>query len=38
MHVGHLLPFMALFWMYLSGYPSVTLVSAVTHPMLEAAR
>jgi hypothetical protein len=34
MHVGHLLPF----WMYLSGYPSVTLVSAVTHPKLEPAR
>lgn len=30
MHVGHLLPFMALFWLYLSGYPSVTLVSAVS--------
>ncbi|KAJ4358440.1 tyrosyl-tRNA synthetase [Didymosphaeria variabile] len=37
MHVGHLLPFMALFWMYLSGYPSVTLVSAITLSMLEPA-
>lgn len=27
MHVGHLLPFMALFWMYMYGYPAVTLVS-----------
>lgn len=26
MHVGHLIPFMALFWMYLYGYPAVTLV------------
>ena len=35
MHVGHLLPFMALFWMYLHGYPSVTLVSAThAHPKL----
>ncbi|KAE9961526.1 hypothetical protein BLS_001862 [Venturia inaequalis] len=25
MHVGHLIPFMALFWMYLHGYPAVTL-------------
>ncbi|KAF2440674.1 tyrosyl-tRNA synthetase-like protein [Karstenula rhodostoma CBS 690.94] len=30
MHVGHLLPFMALFWLYLSGYPSVTLLGAGT--------
>ncbi|KAF1974395.1 hypothetical protein BU23DRAFT_589129 [Bimuria novae-zelandiae CBS 107.79] len=30
MHVGHLLPFMALFWMYLNGYPSVTLLGAGT--------
>lgn len=36
MHVGHLLPFMALFWMYLNGYPSVTLVSTThIHPKLE---
>ncbi|KAL5407968.1 hypothetical protein PMIN06_000492 [Paraphaeosphaeria minitans] len=30
MHVGHLLPFMALFWLYLSGYPSVTLLGSGT--------
>ena len=36
MHVGHLLPFMALFWMYLNGYPAVSLVSAThAHPKLE---
>lgn len=33
MHVGHLLPFMALFWLYLSGYTSVILVSAISRPM-----
>jgi tyrosyl-tRNA synthetase len=26
MHVGHLIPFMALFWMYIHGYHAVTLV------------
>jgi tyrosyl-tRNA synthetase len=26
MHVGHLIPFMALFWMYMHGYHAVTLV------------
>jgi hypothetical protein len=26
MHVGHLLPMMALFWMYLHGFSCVTLV------------
>jgi tyrosyl-tRNA synthetase len=29
LHVGHLLPFMALFWMYLHGYNTFSLVS---HP------
>ena len=27
LHVGHLLPLMALYWMYLHGYYTVTLVS-----------
>lgn len=27
LHVGHLLPFMALYWMYLHGFHTVTLVS-----------
>lgn len=27
LHVGHLLPLMALYWMYLHGYHTVTLVS-----------
>lgn len=26
LHVGHLLPLMALFWLYMYGYPAVTLV------------
>jgi len=26
LHVGHLLPFMALFWMYLHGFHTVSLV------------
>ncbi|QDS68774.1 hypothetical protein FKW77_005277 [Venturia effusa] len=30
MHVGHLIPFMALFWMYLYGYPAVTLLGGAT--------
>ncbi|RDI85040.1 hypothetical protein Vi05172_g5024 [Venturia inaequalis] len=30
MHVGHLIPFMALFWMYLHGYPAVTLLGGAT--------
>jgi len=28
LHVGHLLPLMALYWMYLHGYYTVSLVSA----------
>jgi tyrosyl-tRNA synthetase len=28
LHVGHLLPLMALYWMYLHGYRAVTLVRA----------
>ena len=34
LHVGHLLPLMALYWMYLHGYYTVSLVSSprsVTH-------
>jgi tyrosyl-tRNA synthetase len=27
LHVGHLLPLMALYWMYLHGYYTVSLVS-----------
>jgi tyrosyl-tRNA synthetase len=27
LHVGHLLPLMALYWMYLHGYHTVSLVS-----------
>ncbi|KAJ4286055.1 tyrosyl-tRNA synthetase [Kalmusia sp. IMI 367209] len=30
MHVGHLLPLMALYWMYLSGYHTVTLLGGGT--------
>jgi len=30
MHVGHLIPFMALFWMYLHGYKTVTLLGGAT--------
>ncbi|TLD35518.1 tyrosine-tRNA ligase [Venturia nashicola] len=30
MHVGHIIPFMALFWMYLYGYPAVTLLGGAT--------
>jgi tyrosyl-tRNA synthetase len=29
MHVGHLLPLMALYWLYLHGYRTVTLVSGL---------
>lgn len=29
LHVGHLVPLMALFWMYIHGFQSITLVSAV---------
>ena len=29
MHVGHLIPFMALFWMYLHGAKAVTLVRSI---------
>lgn len=29
LHVGHLLPFMALFWMYIHGYPVTLLVSRI---------
>lgn len=29
LHVGHLVPLMALFWMYVHGFQSVTLVSLV---------
>lgn len=28
LHVGHLLPLMALYWMYLHGYYTVSLVSS----------
>lgn len=31
LHVGHLLPLMTLFWMYLHGYHTISLVS--DHPM-----
>lgn len=27
LHVGHLLPFMVIFWMYLHGFSAYTLVS-----------
>ena len=30
LHVGHLVPLMALFWMYVHGFQSVTLVSLST--------
>lgn len=30
MHVGHLIPFMALFWLYLHGHQAVTLVGGAT--------
>ena len=30
MHVGHLLPLMSLFWMYVNGFHTVTLVSSVS--------
>ena len=33
LHVGHLLPLMAMYWMYLHGYFTVSLVS---HPRLDA--
>ncbi|KAI9831129.1 MAG: hypothetical protein M1819_005217 [Sarea resinae] len=31
LHVGHMLPFMALFWMYINGYHTVSLVSMLVH-------
>lgn len=30
LHVGHLLPFMSLFWMYVHGYRSVVLLGGAT--------
>ena len=30
LHVGHLLPLMSLFWMYVSGFHAVTLVGALS--------
>jgi tyrosyl-tRNA synthetase len=27
LHVGHLVPLMALFWLYIHGFPAITLVS-----------
>jgi tyrosyl-tRNA synthetase len=30
LHVGHLLPLMALYWMYLHGFPTVSLVGSAT--------
>lgn len=30
MHLGHLLPFMALFWMWFHGYPAITLLGGAT--------
>ena len=30
MHIGHLLPFMALFWLHVNGFRTVSLVSAVS--------
>jgi tyrosyl-tRNA synthetase len=30
MHVGHLLPFMSLFWMYVNGYHAVSLLGGAT--------
>lgn len=32
LHVGHLVPLMALFWMYIHGFQSVTLVSLLAMP------
>ena len=32
LHVGHLLPLMTLFWMYLNGFHAVTLVGASKSP------
>ena len=34
MHVGHLLPLMSLFWMYVNGFHAVTLVSSASIPFL----
>ena len=31
LHVGHLLPLMSLFWMYVSGFHAVTLVTSPYH-------
>jgi hypothetical protein len=36
LHVGHLLPLMALYWMYLHGYYTITLVRAPTRDSLAA--
>jgi tyrosyl-tRNA synthetase len=30
MHVGHLLPFMALFWLWFHGHPAITLLGGST--------
>jgi tyrosyl-tRNA synthetase len=30
LHVGHLLPLMPIFWMYIHGYPAVTLIGGAT--------
>lgn len=30
MHVGHLVPFMSLFWLHVNGFRTVSLVSAVS--------
>ncbi|ODA78425.1 hypothetical protein RJ55_05806 [Drechmeria coniospora] len=30
MHIGHLIPFMPLFWMWFHGYPAVTLLGGAT--------
>jgi len=33
LHVGHLLPLMALYWMYIHGYHTVSLVSELRQTM-----
>lgn len=30
LHIGHILPLMGLFWLYIHGYPSITLVGGAT--------
>ena len=35
LHVGHLVPMMALFWMYVHGFHAITLVAGPTLENLE---